>query len=1555
MAVFPSASFDNFGRANASDWGTASDGRAWAGTNTQLYSITGNLGRMNIVSDPNIMPSYENAFFDLDAAGIGKQDTQEVLCLVMMGSGILGETNPETDAGPMIRRTTNNNFYFVRLLNKTNQVAIAGYVNGVFVEYNRYDRTLVNGTYYWVRFQQGASILRVRVWTEGTIEPTSWSMVVDPSTGGTPYITGKGDWGVAARRTSQSYYMYYKAFYGYTLDDDSVLTFPATDSFLRTSGVGWGINTQGHGWEGNVSIDPAIRVDAQMGYISTSGEAAFSIPDSTERIAVLGPNRAGDAENFALFKINSSAGTTYFHLGLRGTWDASGSGGATAWKGYVVRVTSGGTGLTLWKKSTVGGTLTSITLTTNNTFTALTANTLYRIRFQIRGTTLQARLWADGSAEPGIWHAAGTDSSITGSGKGFYVFSQNSSTARIITLSTATIGPPTLTGTLYTLPGAVTATVLTDTSLTIRAAFTNDTDADNSLTVEYRLLGATTWTTFGGTKTRTASYYEFTLTGLTKNSSYQVRTTFADPDDVGGTNPQTTTFSTTNGGVYTGALSVTGVTATTASLEATYTDDNNANSSAIVEYRVSGRNINSISDSFFGGNGTALEDHLPEVGAAWVRHPLSAAKPLSLWQGRLYAATTLPTETVLYYNSTVPGDAEYDVAAQYYVPVVNFDVGICGRMSTTLGTYYYVKYNVSTTTWQLLRAVNGGADILLGEYQQYLTAGLAYDVILRLRNGYKAVYVDGTEIIRSTDNTIATTGVAGIKVTSAAAPAVPTGGAGYTYAVEGLPTNQINLDDYTVNYRISGTSFTNAGAMTADRPTKKFTKTVTGLTSDTVYEFRITYSDAEGVQGINPLYITAMSSGAAVELTNITVSSRYTSAVVDVDYTYDTNNDSSVSIQYRRTMDSIWTTVPSSRISVNRTTKKFTTILVALKPSTTYQVRAIIADPNGISEGTSDTRTELFTTTGVVSPDSKQTKHYLWKVFDKQGNYLTTWHDAGVPEYSWHENGGVSDLRVTLNRKISTLQTPESGIDFQHRVDVWCLDPSSDGFGPNLMYDPEFDLGSWALAANASISSTGGPDDSKALNIDALSSGTQLITRSPFIGLFNENTGFDAGAAHVAADGGISHPVPIVIKAIAKARGARLTMFAQAYDSDEEVIDTSDERTDTVGTGWQTLRIEYVPPADAKYIRVCFQNDGVGFMYVDKVEVRPKEMLVYRGRIETFTPKIDQSKEEIEVEILGLVSLLSDDYIEFLQFVAIQPNSDAVLGRRNHGKLDPSEMLKIIIDTARAQNPLCALRYDDDSIQATNTIQGYTFRDQQLRACFDKVRSLCPSGWHYYVEPDGLVVLRGPDSVNEHKLRIGVEIMNFSVERSIRNLKNFVHIKGRQDDDNSELDGHGSIHYTTFDQASIDKYGKRMVFIRDAQITDPDTAELVGEGRLEELNREEQRAQAIVPDDKSINYVSGALRGYNIESFRPGDNVCVFDPVGGPRNTYWDSMIWDSSTWDTSNIYAPLPEAVPIKTIQFSGSEARIELSERQPSASGDFGRLMRWLQLNESDKGEER
>src|SRR5690606_19054714 len=125
---------------------------------------------------------------------------------------------------------------------------------------------------------------------------------------------------------------------------------------------------------------------------------------------------------------------------------------------------------------------------------------------------------------------------------------------------------------------------------------------------------------------------------------------------------------------------------------------------------------------------------------------------------------------------------------------------------------------------------------------------------------------------------------------------------------------------------------------------------------------------------------------------------------------------------------------------------------------------------------------------------------------------------------------------------------------------------------------------------------------------------------------------------------------------------------------------------------------------------------------------------------------------------------------------------------------------------------------------------------------------------------------------------------------------------------------------------------------------------IVAEGRLEEYNREEQRVECYIPDNKVFTELAGSLRGYNIESFRPGDTIVIVDPVAGGRMSFWDKFRWDIDAWDESGALLPLPEPVPIVTIQNHGSYAQLQLSERPPSQVGDFSRLYRWMANKERE-----
>ena len=1503
MAIAPVTLLDSFGRTASGTWGNMPRGQAWLSSTNSRFNVSGGSATFHSYAGDG----RYNPYVSLSSNGIAEQGTCEALMLVKWDSS---SSAPLTDFGPMLRRTGSGTFYAVALQDVYDECALIAYVNGVRYELNRAPCLVSKGNWYWIRFQITDS-LRVRVWRRDTVEPSSWTTISGQFDGSFP--PGAGSPGMFFQGSTDDYTVSMDQYYFYTMEDERP-GLPVDEVFSYPVDSGWGISRTNHVWEGNMSVDPSIRTRPREGSVidTTRSYAQILTSDDQEHYGFIGPSITSNIENYTEFSINSSQGQTQLYIGLYGTMSVS--SGVCQGYGYAVKITSGATTLPIMKRTSVGGAWTQVG--TAGTITALTANTIYRVRFQKVGTTLQARIWVDGTTEPSTWNSTGTDSSLT-SGRMWFLVTQNTgvTTTRTIQLYHVVYQTPTPSTSTYTTVGNVTGTT-TDSTIAVTAAFTNDTNANNSLSVRYKKTSDPSFTTYAGTITRGASAFTFTISGLSPNTQYTVETTINDSDSVVGTNPTTTNFTTTNNGVTTGTVTLTDVQATSASLQATYSSDNDNTSTATVDYRTTSSEITLISDTFTDLNDTILSDHIPEVGDVWVRHPGSSSTAyLKINTNRVYEESTAAGQVGIYYNNSAPPVAEYDVVADFFANAHGGAVGVFGRCSTTATTCYMARYSYADRRWELAR-FNAGVLTVLASLSAELDLDHSYNIRLVIKDAYKSFELDGVEILRSTDNTITGAGVAGIRFAS-------TNVSSYD--------NQYLLNSFSVVYRSTNASWVSAGAMTVNRSTKVFTKTVSGLSQDTIYELRVTYADASGVYGANPQSVTVMTIGQAVQLNAITTTPQQTSAVVDTFYLYDTNDNSSLDVQYRSTRELLWTTLPATQIAADRANKKFIAFLPSLRAATTYEVQVTISDPNGLVEGSSASLSSLFTTLGYHEQDEKRDKHYLWKVYDVDGNYITTWNDAGTPEFAWHENGGVSDLSVTLARPISNIHTPLSGLAFKNRVDIWCLDPSSDGMGPNLIEDGEFDLGAWTLGSNASIQATAGPDGSSALQISAMVSpySTQT-TRSEAIFV----TAF----------------VPFVFKAIARAAGSKLTMYVEAYDVQDNKIDESDERAETVGSEWQTLRLEYIPPADTYYMKIAVENDAKGIMYLDKVSVRPKELLIYRGEIESFTPKLDANGEEIDVEILGLVSSLSDDYIEFLQFVSVQPSNDVQAGRVNNGPADPADMLKEVIDQARRQNPRFQLYYTNESIRNTGNIMEYTFRDQQLRACFDKIVALCPANWHYYVEPDGLVVLRGAEHGKLFTLRLGVEIMNFSVEKSIRNLKNYVFVKGRQDDDNSEPDGNGSITYTAFDQESIDKYGKRMLYIRDAQITDPTTAEFVGNGRLEEANREEQRVECTIPDEKSVTFTGHALRGANIEEFRPGDQVIIIDPIAGPEKTYWDQMIWDQDTWDAKNTFTPLPDPVPIKTVQFEDTSASLELSERRPSSVGDFGRLFRWLQVKESD-----
>lgn len=168
------------------------------------------------------------------------------------------------------------------------------------------------------------------------------------------------------------------------------MTVQRADTFARANvSGGWGTATDGNAW--NVGAGSStLSVTSDEGIIASSSASSF---------LTLGGSLA-TADGEALFRFARADTTNTIGTLLR--WTDSNN--------FYLSFLDGSGNLKLYKK--VAGTATVINALTFST----TANTFYWMRFRVQGTTLEQRVWQDGTAEPSAWTYSATDTSLSGSG-----------------------------------------------------------------------------------------------------------------------------------------------------------------------------------------------------------------------------------------------------------------------------------------------------------------------------------------------------------------------------------------------------------------------------------------------------------------------------------------------------------------------------------------------------------------------------------------------------------------------------------------------------------------------------------------------------------------------------------------------------------------------------------------------------------------------------------------------------------------------------------------------------------------------------------------------------------------------------------------------------------------------------------------------------------------------------------------------------------------------------------------------------------------------------------
>ena len=261
---------------------------------------------------------------------------------------------------------------------------------------------------------------------------------------------------------------------------------------------------------------------------------------------------------------------------------------------------------------------------------------------------------------------------------------------------------------------------------------------------------------------------------------------------------------------------------------------------------------------------------------------------------------------------------------------------------------------------------------------------------------------------------------------------------------------------------------------------------------------------------------------------------------------------------------------------------------------------------------------------------------------------------------------------------------------------------------------------------------------------------------------------------------------------------------------------------------------------------------------------------IFDGLITSYDPIIsDDGKEMIRVKIVSQLTTLEN------QLLKSGSNTEVA-----YASQDPSVILKDIIDKYNS-----TIDYNATSVETTGTTVSYTFTFTTYFEAITKLLELCPAYWYWYIDANNIIYLkvRASDTI-DHKLYLGKEISEINAQKSINELKNIVYFKG----------GGTPPLYKKYEKTSSQTaFGIREYRISDERVIVAGTAQTIADKFLEENDHPISIVQIKVFDDSA-----DTTKGYDIESFKPGQMIQIYHPQFETKMTLWDVALWDVDFWD---------------------------------------------------------
>lgn len=332
-------------------------------------------------------------------------------------------------------------------------------------------------------------------------------------------------------------------------------------------------------------------------------------------------------------------------------------------------------------------------------------------------------------------------------------------------------------------------------------------------------------------------------------------------------------------------------------------------------------------------------------------------------------------------------------------------------------------------------------------------------------------------------------------------------------------------------------------------------------------------------------------------------------------------------------------------------------------------------------------------------------------------------------------------------------------------------------------------------------------------------------------------------------------------------------------------------------------------------------NNKVQCWVVD--DDNPAGLLLYTGYISGYRPIIDGPKETVQVTILGYVG-------ELQRFILRDSSGNTTLAYNSY---DPSAIFRDVIDKYREQGG--SLNYSASSVVLTNTVVSYTFNTNTVKEALDKIIELCPVGWFYRIDPDGVVYLMPKNVVADHTFTVGLEVERLSTFRRIEDVVNQVIFIGG---------GNPALFRMYSNSGSKVSYGLYEKKIVDQRVTVAATAETISNREIDTRKDPEIRSIFEIIDNNGPG-----SRGYDIETIKVGQTLRVKNLRADVRTiTLWDEATWDVDVWDQT-LATSAADVVQILSIQYKPDSITIEASSRIPQIAKRIEDIQRNLEVTQS------